>query len=92
MGAKIITIAAEITKESGYIDPRGSLCYIGKAEMLRNVAATNWDSTKKEFIAAAVMAGFNKDTAAIQFAKSRQIDLSFGYCHLEADGRLIETV
>jgi hypothetical protein len=62
--------------------------FVGTGSLLRNVACVNPDATRKEFIAAAVASGFNKHTATIQFAKSRSIDLSFGFCELDSEGRL----
>lgn len=59
------------------------------AQLLRYVAALNADSTKKEFVAAAVEAGYNPATAAIQFAASRKLDCAqYGLC-TDAAGRLI---
>lgn len=59
------------------------------SQLLRYVAALNADSTKKEFIAAAVASGYHPATAAIQFAKSRKFDCAqHGLC-TDAAGRLI---
>lgn len=80
------TLVQEILREATQI----RIEWRGVAEMLRNVAAVNWDTTRKEFVAAAVEAGYNPHTASIQFNRSRQIDLSYGYCTLLADGRLAE--
>ncbi len=62
------------------------------APLLRYVAAINPQATKREFIVAAVQAGYNPDTAGIQFAQSRRFSLTFGDCSLDAEGRLVEEV
>ena len=61
-----------------------------KSHLLRYVAAINADITKKEFVAAAVAAGYHPNTAAIQFANSRRVSLSFNEPGLRIDleGRL----
>lgn len=61
-----------------------------KSHLLRYVAALNSEVTKKEFVAAAVIAGYHPNTAAIQFANSRKVSLSFDEPGLRMDkeGRL----
>ena len=61
-----------------------------QAPRLRYVAAINPGMAKVEFVAAAVKAGYNKDTAAIQFAQSRQVSISCGDVLLQPDGRLTD--
>lgn len=60
------------------------------AALLKYVTAINPEATKKEFVAAAVAAGYHPNTAAIQFAQSRVISLSCGDVLLLPDGRLVD--
>lgn len=86
MDAHITSLAQEITAERAYIGSD----YVGIAEMLRHVAACNADASRKDFVAAAKLAGINEHTARIQFANSRKISVE---CDdggvLQADGRII---
>ena len=61
-----------------------------QAPLLRYVAAINVDLTKADFVKAATAAGFNLNTAAIQFAQSRRFSVSLGDVAMLADGSLIE--
>lgn len=85
MDAHII-LTEEIRRERGYIGSD----YVGIAEMLRHVAACNFDVARKDFVAAAKAAGINEHTARIQFAQSRKVSLE---CDdggvLQADGRIV---
>lgn len=60
-----------------------------QAPTLRYVAAINPELTKKEFVAAAVRAGYLAATAAIQFAQSRKFSLESGEEYLDKEGRLV---
>lgn len=86
MDAHIITLSNEIKHERGYVGSD----YRGLAEMLRHVAACNAQASRKDFVAAAKLAGINEQTARIQFGASRKISLE---CYdggvLQADGRII---
>lgn len=79
-------LTEEIKRERGYIGSD----YVGIAEMLRHVAACNFDVTRKGFVAAAKAAGINEHTARIQFSQSRKLSLG---CDdggvLQADGRIV---
>lgn len=80
------TLIEEIKRERGYIGSD----YRGIAEMLRHVAACNFDTTRKGFVKAAIEAGINPSTASIQFANSRKLSMG---CDdggvLQSDGRII---
>lgn len=66
--------------------------YGGLAGQLRNVATLNPSVTKREFVAAAEVAGYHKATAQIQFDKSRRFDLAaYDHLVLDTEGRLLET-
>lgn len=63
-----------------------------QAAQLRYVASINPDAPKKQFIAAAVKAGYHPSTTDIQFTKSRRMWVAdFDDCMLAPDGRLITT-
>lgn len=65
--------------------------FTGLAAQLRYVAALNADLTQAQFVAAAAEAGYNKQTAAIQFRNSRnQWVAHFDDYVLMPDGRLVE--
>ena len=49
-----------------------------QAAVLRYVAAINEDVTKAEFVAAAVVAGFNAHSAGARFLESRKVSRSYG--------------
>jgi hypothetical protein len=73
-------------RDSGEFDgPRVS------GKLVRYVAAINPDATRVEFIAAAVAAGFNANTAACRFLESRKFDMkSDPSLQMLADGRLVD--
>lgn len=85
MDAHII-LTEEIKRERGYVGSD----HRGLAEMLRHVAACNYQASRKEFVAAAKAAGINEQTARIQFSASRKISME---CDdggvLQADGRIL---
>lgn len=63
----------------------------GIAAQLRYVTSINADLTQVQFVAEAVKAGYNKQTAAIQFRNSRtQWVADCDDCVLMPDGRLVE--
>lgn len=65
--------------------------FTGLAAQLRYVTAINADMTQAQFVAEAVKAGYNAQTAAIQFRKSRQMWVAdCDDCYLLPDGRLVE--
>lgn len=62
-----------------------------QAAQLRYVTSINVDLTQKQFVAEAVKAGYNPQTAAIQFRKSRQMWVAdVDDCYLLPDGCLVE--
>ena len=63
----------------------------GQAARLRYVTSINAGVTRKQFIAAAVKAGYNSNTAVIQFTKSRRLWVAdFNDYQLLPDGRLVQ--
>lgn len=62
----------------------------GIAGQIRYVAAINPDATKAEFVAAAVVFGFNQSTASIQFTKSRRLWVEDFGGSIDSEGRLVE--
>lgn len=76
----LTTLTEEIKRERGYIGSD----YVGIADMLRHVAFCNFATTRKDFVAAAVAAGINPNTARIQFSNSRK-----SYSEIEDGGILL---
>lgn len=90
MDAHIITLAEELRSERSRVCRLGTGDYDSLAEMLRTTAACNWDASRKDFVAAAILAGIHPDTARIQFTISRKVSAECDdHGVLQADGRII---
>jgi hypothetical protein len=71
--------------------PEEFLGYDGRVAIsivMRTVAALNPEVTRKEFVAASVALGYNANTVAIQFNKSRKLTLEDDGVTLNDDGSL----
>lgn len=58
-------------------------------KLMRYVASINPDATRSEFVAAAVLAGYHRNTAACRFLESRKFDITTDptLC-MQKDGKL----